>query len=280
LNKLVLVDGNSIFNRAFYGAHALYDRNPKFPAAIYIFFNMVLNICSKERVNCLTVAFDLPAITFRKKLFNEYKANRTPAPPDLYTQLNLLKSLLNDIHINYCEKEGFEADDIIGTIAKTFENVNCDIIIFSADRDLLQLIDTNIKMCVPMTVGKKRYIDTYDKKKIFETFGVDPISLIDIKALMGDKSDNIPGLKGIGKKNALRIVQKYGSINNALNVLHNKNGLTRCERILCEHKVDALFYKQLVTIDTNVKLDNMDLSNMQIIKADIKNFIETLKEKI
>lgn len=254
-SKIILVDGNSILNRAFYGIPLLSNSNGEFTNAIYGFLNMILKLYDEENPSHFAITFDMPIPTFRHELFPEYKANRKLMPFELRPQFVTLKNLLEKMKISYYEKAGYEADDILGTLAKKFENENFEIIIFSGDKDLLQIASENIKVFIPKTQKKHTYIEKYNGRDVFEKIGVTPKEFIDVKALMGDKSDNIPGVPGIGEKNALKIICEYKSIENALEKLDGKKNLTRCEKNLCDYSEKALFCKRLVTIDTDIPIE-------------------------
>ncbi len=254
-NKIILVDGNSIINRAFYGLPLLTNKLGEFTNAVYGFLNMVLKLYYEEKPTHLAVAFDLPKPTFRHELFSEYKAKRKAMPNELRTQFVTLKNLLQKMGINYYEKCGFEADDILGTLAKKFENENFETIIFSGDSDLLQIASEKIKIFIPKSKKNSKSIEKYDEKIVFEKIGVTPKEFIDVKALMGDKSDNIPGVPGVGEKSALKIIAEHKSIENALENLNRKKNLTSFEKKLCEHSQNALFCKKLVTINTHVPIE-------------------------
>ena len=207
MKKLLLVDGNSLLNRAYY-ATTLTN------GAVYGFLNMFLKALQDTGATHAAVTFDVRAKTFRHKMYTEYKANRKPMPEDLAAQLADLKKILNIMHITMFEKEGYEADDIIGTISRLASAEQVQTIILTADRDCLQLISDNTE--VHLTKTGVTLIEVYDKKRIEKEFGVSPKQLIDIKALMGDKSDNIPGAAGVGEKTALGLIKQFGSVENLL----------------------------------------------------------------
>ncbi len=254
-NKIILVDGNSIMNRAFYGIPILSNKNGEYTNAIYGFLNMLFKIYDEQKPSHMAIAFDLPVPTFRHKLFSDYKANRRSMPVELRPQFITLKGLLDKMNIKYFEKEGFEADDILGTLAKKFESKNFEVIIFSGDQDLLQMATENIKVFIPKTSNRHTYIEKYDSNEVLNKKGVTPKEFIDVKALMGDKSDNIAGVPGIGEKNAVKLISQYKSIENALETLDGKKKLTRFEKSLCDYSKQALFFKRLVTINTNLNIE-------------------------
>ncbi len=253
-NKIILVDGNSIINRAFYGIPILSNKNGEYTNAVYGFLNMVLKIYDEQQPSHMAVAFDMPIPTFRHKLFPDYKANRRKMPIELRPQFSTLRILLDKMNIKYLEKEGYEADDILGTLAKKFENYGFEVIIFSGDKDLLQMASDNIKVFIPKTQKKHTYIEKFDSNEVLNQIGVTPKEFIDVKAIMGDKSDNISGVPGIGEKNAIKLISEYKSIENALEILDGKKKLTRFEQNLCDYSKQALFCKRLVAINTNINI--------------------------
>jgi DNA polymerase-1 len=228
--------------------------------------------------NHIAIAFDLPKETFRHKIFTEYKSNRKHMPAKLAMQLNILKSLLKKMQIVFLEQESFEADDIIGTLAKKFsEERLVDIIILSGDKDYLQLASCSeyINIFIPTSRNKKTIIKKYNRQEIIKEFEIEPKEFIEIKALMGDKSDNIPGVIGIGEKNAFKIIKKYKTIENALEELIYKKNKTHQEDLLCENKDQALLCRKLVSIKTDVDI-KIDFDELKIKNFFNKDAIEEL----
>lgn len=258
-DKIILVDGNSIVNRAFFGIPLSSNSNGEFTNAVYGFLNMVLKLCVDENATHLAVAFDMPTPTFRHKLFPDYKAGRKAMPDELRPQFFTLKNLLEKMNINYYQLAGYEADDILGTCANIFSDKGFSVIVFSGDRDLLQVAGGNVKVFIPKTQNHRSFIDKYSYDDVLEKIGVTPNEFIDVKALMGDKADNISGVPGIGEKNATKIVSEYKSIENAIVKLREKKKLNKCEKNLCDFEEQALFCKKLVTINTNIPI-NVDTS--------------------
>ena len=205
--KLLIIDGNSILNRAFYGIRLLSNKKGMFTNAITGFFNIYLKLISAHKPDGVAVAFDLKAPTFRHKMYDGYKAGRKGMPDELAMQLQPVKDLLSAMGVRVIECEGYEADDILGTISAACEKSGCECIIATGDRDSFQLIN----QYVSVNLASKEDI-FYTPEKIMEDYGVTPLQMIDVKALMGDSSDNIPGVAGIGEKTALSLIQKYGSI--------------------------------------------------------------------
>ncbi len=206
--KLLLIDGNSIMNRAFYGIHALTNKKGFPTNALTGFLNIYLKLMKEEKPDHIAAAFDLKAPTFRHKMYEGYKATRHAMPEDLAKQMPVIRVLLRDMGIPVVEVEGYEADDIIGTLSRVAKEKNSDCVIMTGDRDSFQLV--NDRVTVRLAANKEDVFYTPDK--IREVYGVEPRQMLEVKALMGDSSDNIPGVKGIGEKTALSLIQKYGSV--------------------------------------------------------------------
>lgn len=209
---LLAVDGNSIVNRAFYGIKILTTKDGKFTNAIYGFLTMLDKIKEAANPDAVAIAFDLKAPTFRHKAYDSYKAGRKGMPPELAQQMPVLKELLKALGYHLVECEGYEADDILGTLAAQCDKTECDCVIATGDRDSLQLVSERVHVRLASTKMGKAEAELYDVEKIKEEYGVTPPQMIEIKALQGDTSDNIPGVAGIGKKGAGDLIQKFGSI--------------------------------------------------------------------
>ena len=217
MEKLVLVDGNSIANRAFYGIMGnkmLTTKDGKYTNAIYGFLAILFKILDEVNPEYIAVAFDLKVPTARHKLYDGYKANRKGMPEELAEQMPIIKKILKAMNIDIIEKEGYEADDVLGTLSRFGENNGLEVHILSGDRDTFQLATDNVKIHIPRTKGGKTETDIFDKKKVEEVYGIEPKQLIEVKGLQGDTSDNIPGVPGIGEKTALLLIQKYGTVKN------------------------------------------------------------------
>ena len=209
------IDGNSIMNRAFYGIKELNNSEGQPTNAIYGFLNIMLKLVKEIDPQYVAVAFDVKAPTFRVKQYEQYKANRHPAPDALISQLKIIKEILILMGYQVIEKPGFEADDILGTLAGLAKiNDDLNFIIVTGDKDSLQLIKDNVKVKIMTTKFGKPITTDYDEETIISQYKVTPKELIDVKALMGDKSDNIPGVAGIGEKTALALISKYHNIDN------------------------------------------------------------------
>ena len=224
--KILLIDGNSMANRAFYATMGRMMKTPTGIStnAVYGFFQIMFKTIEEEKPDKIIVAFDISSSEKRTKIFNEYKAGRHKAPEDLTIQFPIIKELLKTMNIPIVQKDGIEADDILGAIAKKEGKKGNKIIILTGDRDYFQLVDINVNIRYPKTImGKTEYI-IYDNYKINEEYGLTPEKLIEVKALMGDASDNIPGVKGIGEKTALKLIIQFGSLEKIYEYIEKSDG--------------------------------------------------------
>ena len=214
--KIMLIDGNSIVNRAFYGVPLLTNGEGRYTNGVYGFLNILFKLLDEEQPDYLAVAFDLHAPTFRHRTFDGYKGTRKGMPEELREQMPLLKEVLQAMHIPIFEQEGFEADDILGTLSALAEKNGIVPVVVSGDRDLLQLAGENLKVRIPKTKGGRTETEDYYAADVQAKYGVTPAEFIDMKALMGDASDNIPGVPGIGEKTAAKIITQYHDIETAI----------------------------------------------------------------
>lgn len=212
MKKLLIFDGNSIINRAFYGVRLLTNSKGQYTNGVYGFLNIFLKFLEEENPDYLAVAFDLKAPTFRHKQYEGYKAKRKGMPEELASQMPLLKQILNNMNVACLEAEGYEADDIIGTVSYNCEKMEMQCVIITGDKDDLQLASDTTTVRLVVTKGGNTETTNYDSGKVYETFGVTPEEFISVKALMGDPSDNIPGVAGIGEKTAFSLIQRYKSL--------------------------------------------------------------------
>ncbi len=248
--KIVLIDGHSILNRAFYGVPDLTNAEGMHTNAVYGFLNIMFRILDEEQPQYLAVAFDLHAPTFRHKMYEAYKGTRHAMPEELRAQVPVIKDVLQAMQILTVSMEGYEADDILGTIAGRCERDGLDVTIVSGDRDLLQLATDRVKIRIPKTRGGKTVIEDYYTKDVIEAYQVTPKQIIELKALMGDSSDNIPGLPGVGEKTATKLVVAYGSIENAYE--HRAEIKPNKAKLAFEEHYDlAELSKTLATINTD-----------------------------
>lgn len=261
--RIVIIDGNSLINRAFYALPPLTTKEGKHTNAIYGFVTMLLKVIEDYKPDYMGVAFDKKAPTFRHKEFADYKAGRKKMPPELAEQLEPLKEVLDAFNIYRIELEGFEADDLIGTLAKYCEGNGLESLIVTGDRDALQLTSDTTK--VLFTKKGISQLEIYDAAKVMEDYEVTPTQFIDLKGLMGDKSDNIPGVPGVGEKTAIKLLKEFETIEN---LIHNTEKITAAklrEKIEL-NKEQAVLSKRLATIITNVPVDiNLDdLKNKEL----------------
>lgn len=254
MEKLVLIDGHSILNRAFYGVPDLTNSEGLHTNAVYGFLNIMFKILEEEKADHLAVAFDLKEPTFRHKMYEEYKGTRKPMPQELHEQVPLMKEVLAAMGIPILTKAGFEADDILGTVAKHQAGDKVEVSIVSGDRDLLQLADEHIKIRIPKTLRGGTEVKDYYPEDVKREYGVTPKEFVDVKALMGDASDNIPGVPSIGEKTATAIISAYGSIENAYAHLEEIKP-PRARKALEEHYDMAQMSKKLAEICTDCGID-------------------------
>lgn len=252
--KIVLIDGHSILNRAFYGLPVLTNSEGIHTNAVYGFLNIFFKVLEEEKASYAAVAFDLHAPTFRHKLFEGYKGTRKPMPEELRQQVPLMKEMLQAMNVPVMEREGYEADDILGTISQKMEREGLDVRIVSGDRDLLQLAREDIQILIPKTKATGTEIEKYFAGDVRERYQVTPVQFIDVKALMGDASDNIPGVPGIGEKTATKIIAQYGSIEEAYAHVEEINP-KKARESLREHYDMAQMSKTLAAIDLNVPIE-------------------------
>lgn len=260
--KLVLIDGHSILNRAFFGIPDLTNSEGLHTNAVYGFLNILFKILDEERPKYLTVAFDVNAPTFRHEMYADYKGTRKPMAQELREQVPLMKEMLLAMGVPVIEKAGYEADDLLGTIAKRAEAQGIDVSIVSGDRDLLQLVSERIQVRIPKTKKGGTEVEDYFAAQVQEKYQVTPQEFIDVKALMGDASDNVPGVPGIGEKTAVKIIAQYGSIENAYAHI-DEMPKTKVRESFRENYEKAQFSKKLVTIETHVDI-SYDLEKAKI----------------
>ena len=209
---ILVIDGNSILNRAFYGIRPLSTKDGRPTNAVYGFISILDSVRAEIAPDGVAVAFDLKAPTFRHAMYDGYKAGRKPMPPELAAQFEPVKQLLDALGCEILTCEGYEADDILGTVAAVCEAGGESCVILTGDRDSLQLVGAGVKVRIAHTSMGKAEAVLYDEEKITQTYGVPPCALVDIKALMGDSSDNIPGVAGVGEKTACSLIAKFGSL--------------------------------------------------------------------
>ena len=260
--KIVLIDGHSILNRAFYGLPDLTNSEGLHTNAVYGFLNILFRTLEEEQPQYLAVAFDVHAPTFRHQMYADYKGTRKPMPSELREQVPMLKEVLRAMDIELVEKAGYEADDILGTLAERCEKEGMEVTVVSGDRDILQLASDRIMIRMPKTVRGKTTIENYHAKEVLERYQVEPKQIIELKALMGDTSDNIPGIPGVGEKTATKLIVEYGSIENAY--VHVEEIRPNKAKESLKNNYDlAVMSKKLATIDTNAPVE-CDLEHAKI----------------
>ena len=270
MSKIVLIDGHSILNRAFFGLPDLTNAEGLHTNAIYGFLNIMFKILEEEKPEYLTVAFDVHAPTFRHKMFEAYKGTRKPMAEELRQQVPLMKEVLHAMGIRTIEQEGLEADDLLGTLSKRCERIGMEVVIISGDRDLLQLATDHVEIRIPKTKRTGTEIENYYAVDVKEKYQVTPTEFIDVKALMGDTSDNIPGVPGVGEKTATKIIVEYGSIENAYKHASELKP-PRASKNLVEYWDQAQMSKVLATIDVDAdfayELEEAKLGNLYTEEA-------------
>ncbi len=252
--KIVLIDGHSILNRAFYGVPDLTNADGLHTNAVYGFLNIMFKILDQEKPEYLTVAFDVHAPTFRHEMFEEYKGTRKPMAEELRQQVPVIKEVLQAMGVKIVEKAGLEADDILGTISRMSERRGLEVSVISGDRDLLQLATEHVKIRIPKTKKGQTEIEDYYAEDVLNAYQVTPTEFIDLKALMGDTSDNIPGLPGVGEKTATKIITEYHSIENAHEHASELKP-PRASKAIIEHWDLAVMSKTLATIKLDAEID-------------------------
>ena len=260
MKKIVLIDGNSILNRAFYGIMGnkmLTTPDGKYTNAVYGFLAIIFKVLEDIEPEYLMVTFDLKAPTARHKLYDGYKATRKGMPNELAEQMPILKDILKSMNIKVIEKEGYEADDVLGTMAKRAEKDGFDVTIVSGDRDTFQLTSNRVKVRIPHTKMGKTETETFGREEVLKKYGVTPKQLIEVKGLQGDTSDNIPGVPGIGEKTALELVKKYKTIDGIYEAIEKGEDdlKPKAKERLLENKELAMLSRTLGTINLEVPIE-------------------------
>jgi len=252
--KILIIDGHSMMNRAFYALPDLTNAEGRHTNAVLGFLNIMLKILDEEKPDYLAVAFDVHAPTFRHKMFDAYKGTRHPMPEELKEQIPLIQDVLRAMGIQILMLEGYEADDIIGTVARSSEAKGMDVTVLSGDRDLLQLATDKVMIRIPKTKGGQNMILDYHTQDVIDEYQITPAQVIELKALMGDSSDNIPGIPGVGVKTATKILQSFGNIENAHDHLSEVRPKKAMES-LRDHWDMAVLSKDLATIHTDIPVE-------------------------
>ena len=274
--KLLVLDGNSIINRAYYGVRPLTTKDGFFTNAIYGFLTMFHKIYADTQPDCVAVAFDMKAPTFRHLKYADYKGKRKGMPPELAMQLEPLKELLTAMGIRLLSAEGWEADDILGTLAEACrKNPEDSCVIATGDRDTLQLVGDGVAVRMLTTKQGKAEAVIYDERRIAEDYGVKPVQLIEVKAIQGDTSDNIPGVPGIGEKGALDLVSRFGSLDYIYSHLDEIDVKPGVRKKLAEGKESAYLSRWLGTVATNAPVPT-DLREYVLSKPDAEKVTEIM----
>ncbi|MDR3178849.1 MAG: DNA polymerase I [Oscillospiraceae bacterium] len=277
--KLLLLDGNSIFNRAFYGIKLLTTKEGVYTNAIYGFLTMLNKLKEETKPDTIIVAFDTPFKTFRHKIYEGYKAGRKGMPAELISQFPILKEILKSLGYCLVERNGFEADDILGTLSSICEKKEINCIIATGDRDLLQLVSNKITVRITSAKCGRPFVTLYDEQKIKEEYNLAPKQLIDIKALMGDTSDNIPGVVGIGKKNAITLVENFGTLENIYKNISSEKIKESVRKKLLEGRESAFMSYTLGEIkrDVDINQNIEDYAQKEMNYKKIKDIMTKLE---
>ena len=283
MSRLVLIDGNSIMNRAFYGimsSKMLTTSDGTYTNAVYGFLAILFKLEEDLNPDYIGVAFDLKGPTERHKMYEEYKANRHGMPDELAMQMPIIKDILRAMNIQIIEKQGYEGDDILGTFSKEAEEKGMDVTILSGDRDTFQLASDKVTIRIPRTKMGKTENEDYDRERIIEEYGLEPEQLIDVKGLMGDSSDNIPGIPGVGEKTALNLIRNYQTIEKLYNEVENNPNLLDIKGKLKEKIIDnkelAILSRKLGEINRNVPLEE-NIDNLKVKEWNKKEVYQLFK---
>lgn len=263
MKKLLLIDGNSILNRAFYGmaANMLVTKDGLFTNAIYGFLNILEKYLNEDNPSHIAVAFDLKGKTFRHEIYSEYKAGRKGMPAELASQMPILKDILHAMNISLIEKEGYEADDILGTLSQ-YASDDIEVVVLTGDKDMLQLVSERCTVKIPTVISGQKAVNIFNIENFKNEYGIEPSKYVDVKALMGDKSDNIPGVQGIGQIGALNLVKEYGDLDNIYRNIDNISKASLKEKLV-KDKDKAFLSKELSKINTRVQFDEFILDSLK-----------------
>lgn len=284
--KMMLLDGNSLLYRAFYALPLLQTKDGIYTNGVYGFLTMLNRVMREMQPTHILVAFDRDRITFRNETYNDYKANRLTTPDELGGQFAIIREVLEAMNIDYLEMQGYEADDIIGTMSLKAEEQGMECIIVTGDNDTLQLVSEHTR--VYMTKKGISEMEVYDRARVEEKWEVEPEQMIEIKALMGDASDNIPGVPGVGPKTAMKLIKEFGNLENLYENLDNISGKKLVEK-LAEHKTQAFMSRDLATIVRDIQLDDSmdnymvkEVNRVELIplyqRLQFNNFLNALQE--
>jgi len=271
--KLMLIDGNSLLYRAFFALPLLHTRDGIYTNGVYGFLTMVNRVLAEQQPTHVLVAFDKERASFRNEVYADYKANRSAAPEELSGQFALLREVLEALNLDYTEIQGYEADDIIGTLSRMAEESGIETLILTGDRDSLQLVSD--KVTVMLTKKGITEMESYNPEKVKERWGVEPEQLVEVKGLMGDSSDNIPGVPGVGEKTALKLIQEFGSLENLYDHLESVSGKKVVER-LSEYRDQAFMSRELGRIVRDIDME-CDLADYRRKDPDLQTVRELFR---
>jgi len=275
MKKLIILDGNALIYRAFYALPPLKNKQGKLTNAVYGFTSILFRFIQELNPDYLIATFDLEGPTFRNLEYKEYKAKRVKAPQDLYDQIPMVKEVVRSLNIPIYEKQGFEADDVIGTIVEITKDEEIKKIIITGDLDTLQLVDQKTEIYTPKKGVKDMFV--YDQKAVKERFDLNPNQIIDLKGLQGDSSDNIPGVPSIGQKTAIDLLKQFSSLENLYKNLETSDLKPKLKSRLLEYKDLAFLSYKLATIKKDVPID-FDLKKCEWGGYDEKQVIKLLEE--
>lgn len=272
--KLIVVDANSLIHRAFHALPPFKTKNGELVNAVYGFYSILINILTRIKPDYIAICFDVKKKTFRHEIYKEYKGKRVKAPDELYAQFDRIKEILGVLEFPIFQQEGFEADDVIATVAdKVEKDPNINVYVVTSDKDALQLVNDQTFVVSPAKGGTDNKI--YDPEAVFERFGLTPDQIIDFKAIMGDNSDNIPGVVGIGEKGATNLLQKYQTLDGIYENLEEITGAIHTK--LEEQKEGAYFSQKLVTLVHDVPIE-FDLEKTEYNPEDFKRGMPLFEE--
>ena len=284
MGRLLLIDGNSILNRAFYGimsSKMLTTKDGTYTNAVYGFLAIMFKVQEDLNPDHIAIAFDLKGPTARHKMYEGYKANRKGMPNELAAQMPIIKDILNRMNITIIEKEGYEGDDILGTFAKRGEEAGLEVTILSGDRDTFQLASKKVTIRIPRTKAGKTEVENFDEEKVIETYNIMPKQLIEVKGLMGDSSDNIPGVPGVGEKTAYKLIAEYKTVDNLYDLLEKDEAASikgKLKENLIQNKDLAIMSRELGRINIEVPIDEIKIDDLQTKEWDKQAVYEKFKE--
>lgn len=284
MSRLLLIDGNSILNRAFYGimtSKMLTAKDGTYTNAVYGFLAIMFKVCEDLNPDYMAITFDLKGPTVRHKMYEGYKANRKGMPNELAEQMPIIKDVLTRMNIKIIEKQGYEGDDILGTFSRRGEEAGLDVTILSGDRDTFQLATKKVTIRIPRTKAGKTEEEEFDEAKIIETYSIVPKQLIEVKGLMGDSSDNIPGVPGIGEKTAYKLIAEYGSIDNLYQLLEKDEAPSvkgKMKENLIQNRKLADLSRELGRINLEVPLEEINIEDLKVKEWDKEAVYQKFKE--